>query len=174
VALSGAATATTTADASGNYSFAGLAAGSYTLTPSKSGYTFTPASQPVTITNCCFCEFYGSGVLNDFAAWNRCHNIGGHAECKQVHRLRSVFYQCCKRIVAGVCSNRLSVRCKYNRIERYGRRVKLGVSRSNERPKRRFGNLASFCASAPQQHHGYGQPFAKRSFVPHCDIIHRG
>jgi Carboxypeptidase regulatory-like domain len=51
VALSGAATATTTADASGNYSFAGLAAGSYTLTPSKSGYTFTPASQPVTITN---------------------------------------------------------------------------------------------------------------------------
>ena len=51
VALSGAATATKTADASGNYSFAGLAAGSYTVTPTKSGYTFTPASRPVTITN---------------------------------------------------------------------------------------------------------------------------
>jgi Domain of unknown function (DUF1929)/Bacterial Ig domain/Glyoxal oxidase N-terminus/Kelch motif len=51
VGLSGASTATTTADASGNYSFGGLVAGSYTVTPTKSGYTFTPASQPITITN---------------------------------------------------------------------------------------------------------------------------
>ena len=36
VTLSGAASATTTADASGNYSFTGLANGSYTVTPSKS------------------------------------------------------------------------------------------------------------------------------------------
>ena len=49
VALNGTATATTTADANGNYSFASLATGSYTVTPSKSGYTFSPASQPVTI-----------------------------------------------------------------------------------------------------------------------------
>ena len=49
VTLSGAATATTTADASGNYSFAGLANGSYTVTPTKSGYTFNPANQPVTV-----------------------------------------------------------------------------------------------------------------------------
>ena len=49
VALGGAATATTTADASGNYSFAGLANGSYTVTPTKSGYTFNPANQPATV-----------------------------------------------------------------------------------------------------------------------------
>jgi hypothetical protein len=49
VALSGAATATTTADPSGNYIFAGLANGSYTVTPSKSGLVFTPASQSVTV-----------------------------------------------------------------------------------------------------------------------------
>ncbi|MFI5109096.1 MAG: discoidin domain-containing protein, partial [Terriglobales bacterium] len=51
VALSGTASASTTADASGNYSFGGLAAGPYTVTPSKAGYTFSPASQPTTISN---------------------------------------------------------------------------------------------------------------------------
>jgi len=49
VTLSGAASVTTVADANGNYSFAGLANGSYTVTPNKAGYTFTPASQAVTI-----------------------------------------------------------------------------------------------------------------------------
>ena len=49
VTLSGAASATTTADASGNYTFAGLVNGSYTVTPSKTGYTFSPVNQPVTI-----------------------------------------------------------------------------------------------------------------------------
>lgn len=49
VALAGAASATTTADSSGNFSFAGLANGSYTVTPSRSGYSFTPASQAVTL-----------------------------------------------------------------------------------------------------------------------------
>jgi hypothetical protein len=49
VSLTGAATATTAADASGNYTFSGLANGAYTVTPSRTGYTFTPASQNVTI-----------------------------------------------------------------------------------------------------------------------------
>ncbi len=49
VTLSGAATGTTTTDANGAYSFASLANGSYTLTPSKSGYTFSPASTSVTV-----------------------------------------------------------------------------------------------------------------------------
>jgi hypothetical protein len=49
VTLSGASSATATADASGNYSFGALANGSYTVTPSKTGLTFSPASQPVTI-----------------------------------------------------------------------------------------------------------------------------
>jgi hypothetical protein len=40
-----------TSDASSNYSLANLAAGTYTVTPSKSGCTFSPASQSVTITS---------------------------------------------------------------------------------------------------------------------------
>ena len=47
--LSGAASGTTTADASGNFTFTGLANGGYTVTPSKTGFMFTPASQPVTV-----------------------------------------------------------------------------------------------------------------------------
>ncbi len=50
MSLTGAATASTTTDASGNYTFSGLANGSYTVTPSKSGYTFSPASIAVTIS----------------------------------------------------------------------------------------------------------------------------
>ena len=49
VALSGAASATATTDASGAFTFTGLANGAYTLTPSMTGYTFTPASQSVTV-----------------------------------------------------------------------------------------------------------------------------
>jgi O-glycosyl hydrolase len=49
VTLTGAATANTTADTNGYYSFAGLANGSYTVTPSKDGCTFSPASRNVTI-----------------------------------------------------------------------------------------------------------------------------
>ncbi len=50
LALSGTASGTATTDASGSFSFAGLANGTYTLTPSKVGYTFTPATQTVTIS----------------------------------------------------------------------------------------------------------------------------
>jgi|GEM_PF-6503273 hypothetical protein len=49
--LSGAAAATTTADASGNYTFSGLSNGAYVVTPSKINVTFTPTSQSVTISN---------------------------------------------------------------------------------------------------------------------------
>jgi hypothetical protein len=48
--LSGAGTGTTTTNSSGTYSFSGLANGTYTVTPSLSGYTFTPSSQSVTIS----------------------------------------------------------------------------------------------------------------------------
>ena len=40
-----------TSDGSNNYSIAGLAAGTYTVTPTKSGCTFSPASSSVTITS---------------------------------------------------------------------------------------------------------------------------
>jgi parallel beta-helix repeat protein len=50
VTVSGAQNAETTADNQGNYTFSGLGGGSYTVTPTKSGYNFTPASQNTTIT----------------------------------------------------------------------------------------------------------------------------
>jgi hypothetical protein len=43
--------ASATSDGSNNYTISGLAAGSYTVTPSKSGCTFSPSSSPVTITS---------------------------------------------------------------------------------------------------------------------------
>ena len=49
VSLSGAASGITVSDPDGNYSFAGLANGRYTITPALTGYGFTPQSQSVTI-----------------------------------------------------------------------------------------------------------------------------
>ncbi len=49
VTLSGTTTATTTADGAGNYTFTGLANGTYAVTPSRAGYTFNPSSQAVTV-----------------------------------------------------------------------------------------------------------------------------
>src|SRR6185369_17807622 len=43
--------ASATSDSSSNYSIANLAAGTYTVTPSKSGCSFSPASSSVTITS---------------------------------------------------------------------------------------------------------------------------
>jgi uncharacterized protein (DUF2141 family) len=50
VTLSGAASATTTTNTSGSYTFTGLANGTYAVTPSNTGYTFSPGSQSVTIS----------------------------------------------------------------------------------------------------------------------------
>ena len=49
VTLSGAANATTIADGAGNYNFTGLANGNYAVTPSRTGYTFSPTTQTVTV-----------------------------------------------------------------------------------------------------------------------------
>src|SRR6185503_14171575 len=49
--LSGASTGTTTADASGGFSFQALANGTYTVTPSRSGFSFTPSSRTIVISN---------------------------------------------------------------------------------------------------------------------------
>ena len=49
VTLSGVASATTTTDSLGNYSFPGLANGNYMVTPSKAQYTFNPTSSSITL-----------------------------------------------------------------------------------------------------------------------------
>ena len=51
VSYSGAASGSVVAGAGGVYSIPGLAPGSYTITPSLSGYTFSPTSQNETVSN---------------------------------------------------------------------------------------------------------------------------
>jgi hypothetical protein len=67
VALSGAATASTVADANGNYRFSGVTNGSYTVTPSKTGFTFTPANKAVTVTGADQTGVNFAGVANTWA-----------------------------------------------------------------------------------------------------------
>ena len=51
VTLSGPVNSTAVADSSGNFVFAGLANGRYTVTPNKSGFTFSPTEQAITIAD---------------------------------------------------------------------------------------------------------------------------
>lgn len=51
VSLTGASTNSTTTDANGNYAFAGAQNGSYTITPSLTGYTFAPVSRSITVSS---------------------------------------------------------------------------------------------------------------------------
>jgi hypothetical protein len=62
--LTGTASATTTAGPTGLYSFTGLANGPYTITPSRIGITFTPASsaQTVASANIAGVNFLGQSV----------------------------------------------------------------------------------------------------------------
>lgn len=50
ITLSGAASQTATTDATGNYTFTGLANGSYTVTPSLATYSFSPTGTAVTLS----------------------------------------------------------------------------------------------------------------------------
>ncbi len=61
VNLTGALTGTVVADGTGSYSFGSLGAGTYTVTPVKSGVTFTPANRTVTLST-------GSAIGVNFGA----------------------------------------------------------------------------------------------------------
>ena len=50
VTLSGTSSATTTTDSSGNYTFSSLSNGTYTVTPTLTGYTFSPTSSTKTVS----------------------------------------------------------------------------------------------------------------------------
>jgi hypothetical protein len=70
VTLSGDENLSTTADASGNFSFSGLANGDYTVTPTNAGFDFSPISQDVTIT--------GASVSDiNFTSASHFHSITG-------------------------------------------------------------------------------------------------
>ncbi len=70
VALSGTASAGTTADSSGNYIFTGLPNGPYMVTPTYAGYAFTPGNQNVTVN--------GTNVTGvNFTATSQTFSISG-------------------------------------------------------------------------------------------------
>ncbi|MEQ1629189.1 MAG: carboxypeptidase-like regulatory domain-containing protein [Gallionella sp.] len=50
VTMTGTSAATTTTDATGNYSFTGLTNGNYTITPTKATFAFSPTSSAVTVS----------------------------------------------------------------------------------------------------------------------------
>ena len=80
VTLSGAASASTTADASGNFSFSGMHSGSYTVTPNKSGYNFSPASQGATVNgaNITVPAFAASAIPQTFSISGTISGSGGN------------------------------------------------------------------------------------------------
>lgn len=51
ITLTGTGSSSTTTDSNGNYTFAGAQNGSYTITPSLTGYTFNPISKSVNVNN---------------------------------------------------------------------------------------------------------------------------
>jgi hypothetical protein len=72
LALTGTSTGSATASAAGAYNFGGLANGTYTVTPSKSGFTFTPPSAAVTISG-------GNQTVNFTATSTQTWTISGNA-----------------------------------------------------------------------------------------------
>lgn len=87
VILSAGSNRSTTTDSNGNYVFASLPGGTYTLTPSKSGCTFSPPSRTVTVppgatsvnfagTRCSANQWYGEYYINrelqGLPAYTRC------------------------------------------------------------------------------------------------------
>ena len=64
ITVTGTASATATTDGSGNYTVTGLYDGNYTLTPSKTGYTFNPTSTSVTLAGANLSGKNFTGVAN--------------------------------------------------------------------------------------------------------------
>ncbi len=62
--LSGAASKVATSDASGNYSFSGLANGNYVITPSLTGYMFSPVSTAKTVSGANIASVDFTGTLS--------------------------------------------------------------------------------------------------------------
>jgi hypothetical protein len=77
VTLTGASTATVKADSAGNFSFNGLANGTYTVTPTASGAAFSPASQSVTIKNAHALGLSFGGTVATFALGGTISGAGG-------------------------------------------------------------------------------------------------
>jgi hypothetical protein len=71
--------ATTTASPAGAYSFSNVANGSYTVTPAKTGFTFTPASQAATVNGANVTVAAFSSAAQTFTVSGTISGTGGNA-----------------------------------------------------------------------------------------------
>ena len=87
--LGGDSSGTTITDEDGNYSFTGLSNGTYTVTPTKDGYTFEPTSRDVTISDADVTgvDFAASVVVSTYS-----HSIEGGAETADYHMFSTPFW----------------------------------------------------------------------------------
>jgi hypothetical protein len=69
--LSGPSTSRTTTDSSGAFIFSGLSSGTYTVTPSNAGWSFTPPSQTLNVT-----ANMANVNFNDAQTWTVSGNVG--------------------------------------------------------------------------------------------------
>ena len=71
--------ATTTATTAGAYTFSSVANGSYTVTPTKAGFTFTPANQAVTVNGANVTVGAFSSAAQTFTVSGTISGTGGNA-----------------------------------------------------------------------------------------------
>src|SRR5882672_533931 len=67
ISLTGTATLSTTTAANGTYSFANLAAGSYTITPTLAGYNYTPTPPTIAISSNTVQNFVATPVMTSYS-----------------------------------------------------------------------------------------------------------
>jgi hypothetical protein len=94
ISLTGAASVSATTAANGTYSFANLAAGSYTITPTLAGYTYTPTPPTIAISSNTVQDFVATSAMPSFSisgtvsgnttsgiVYIRVTNCGGGTNC---------------------------------------------------------------------------------------------
>lgn len=74
LSLTGDSTGSVSTDASGNFNFAGVDNGSYTLTPSLDGYSFSPSSANVTVSGA---SVSGVDFTSEFTGYSVSGNVTG-------------------------------------------------------------------------------------------------
>lgn len=77
--LTGAAANATTTDTSGNFSFATLGAGNYTIAPSKTGYVFSPVSLAATVSSASLTNLAFAATANTAATYTISGTVAGSA-----------------------------------------------------------------------------------------------
>jgi hypothetical protein len=77
VTLSGASSNTSSTDSGGNFAFAKLSAGNYTLSPGKTGYVFSPASLAETITSASLTDANFSATASNAATYTISGTVSG-------------------------------------------------------------------------------------------------